>query len=174
MVDSFRKLAPVPLLAIALATGAILFVSEAVAERLGVLEFRVAYRGYIGTAFLIAWAYLLAHLIWWSRARILESMASRRARRVRRKYLHDLSPQERGYLLPYVEDKINTQNFAIEDGVIGGLARKGIVYRGSNVFHVLEGAPWNIQPWALEYLRRHPELLEGAAGPSQPARDDRW
>lgn len=37
--------------------------------------------------------------------------------------------------------KVNTFHFEVEDGVIGGLLGKEIVYRGSNLFSMLEGVP---------------------------------
>ena len=84
----------------------------------------------------------------------------------REKQLDFLTPEEQGYLTPYVKDSVNTQKFPVEDGVVGGLLTKGIVYRSSNVFDMVEGVPYNIQPWAKAYLLRHPELLADALPPT--------
>ncbi len=162
-LEAFRKLAPVPLLALGLASAALLFTSDSVAGTLGILEFRNSYRGWIGAVFLVTWSYLAAHLVWWLRRKLIEHLEHRRRRRVRESFLKKLTPEERGYLVPYVLDKVNTQNFPMEDGIIGGLSGKEIVYRSSNVIDPVRGAPWNIQPWALEVLSLHPELLNRRA-----------
>ncbi|MBI3319988.1 MAG: superinfection exclusion B family protein [Candidatus Omnitrophica bacterium] len=61
----------------------------------------------------------------------------------------------------YVEGKTRTQYFQIEDGVIQGLVAVDVLYRSAQVGHLLSGFAYNIQPWAWEYLNRHPDLLSG-------------
>lgn len=84
--------------------------------------------------------------------------------KVRHQSLHELTPDEKSYLAAYVLDDVNTQYMQIDDGIAGGLNAKGIIYRASNVGDMLRGWAYNIQPWAKDYLREHPHLLDGASG----------
>lgn len=89
-------------------------------------------------------------------------MKSRSLDKRRAKWLTSLTPDERGRLLPYIRDQRASVRFPIEDGVVGGLVGKGILFRASNVGHAISGFAFNVQPWAREELERHPELLSGA------------
>ncbi|MGY6217836.1 super-infection exclusion protein B [Methylolobus aquaticus] len=79
--------------------------------------------------------------------------------------LHALTSEEKGYLAPYVFGKVNTQYFRVDDGIAGGLTAKLMIYRSSNAFNMIKDVPYNIQPWAKEYLIKNPELLDGAVEP---------
>lgn len=171
---SFKKVAPVPLLAISFAAGIILFSPLALARTLGIDEFRETYRGWIGGAFVLSLSYLTAHFVWWLRSIIIGRRKRDQAEKTRHQYLHDLTAEEKGYLAPFVFDGVNTQNFDIDDGIAGGLMAKNIIYRSSNVCNVLHGFPYNIQPWARDYLRKNPELLEGARLHRQPHDPYAW
>ena len=171
-LGSFRKMAPVPLLAIGIATGVLLFAPDTPAKSLGMDEFADQHRAIIGGIFIAAWAYLLAHLVWWGRARAVAVYESRRQAKIRESRLRDLTPEEKHYLAPYIFNNQNTQRFAFDDGVVGGLAAKGILYRSSNLAQP-DSIPYNIQPWARRYLREHPELLEGPKAPPWK-NDDYW
>jgi hypothetical protein len=50
----------------------------------------------------------------------------------------------------------------MENGVIGGLQAKEVVFQSSNVFDITEGIPYNLQTWARQYLNENPALLNGA------------
>lgn len=81
----------------------------------------------------------------------------------RREYIDNLTELEILYLLPYVVGE-TTITFSMMDGVRGGLEAKDIIYRAANVGSKIEGFAYNIQPWALDYLRRHPETYERHVG----------
>lgn len=74
------------------------------------------------------------------------------------KSLHELTPDEKGYLLPYIRDVANTRYFKFIDGIAGGLWAKRILFRSSDLA-VPNSAPDNLEPWARQYLQDHPELL---------------
>jgi hypothetical protein len=86
----------------------------------------------------------------------------------RKKSLHELTADEKAYLIPYVLENQNTQYFLLEDGIAGGLQAKTIIYRASNLGSLVGGWAFNIQPWARDYLKEHPELLQGA-NPNPPS-----
>jgi len=172
-IGSFRKMAPVPLLAIGIATGVLLFAPDMLAKTLGVADFANQYRGIIGGIFIIAWSYLFAHLLWWGRGRAFAAYESWHKVKIRESQLRELTPEEKYYLKPYISDDINTQRFSHDDGVVGGLVGKNILYRASNLIDINE-IPYNIQPWARRYLKNHRELLEGSQPPSVKQSDDHW
>lgn len=162
VISAITKLAPAPIFAVGIATSILLFVPDPLAQALGVAEVRASYRGIIGGAFIFSWSYLVVNFLWWLWKEVSATWLSRKKRLAREKRLHNLTPEERSYLAPYVLEDINTQKFEIEDGIIGGLLSKEIVFRSSGVFDMIEGAPYNIQSWAKDYLRDRPALLEGS------------
>ena len=74
--------------------------------------------------------------------------------------LSQLTPEERGYLAPYILEQRNTQVFPMEDGISGGLMSKGILYLGSRLV-TLDGMAHNLQPWARQHLSANRHLLDG-------------
>lgn len=44
--------------------------------------------------------------------------------------------------------------------VVLGLETEKIIYRASSLSSYYTNFPYNIQPWAWEYLNQHPDLLE--------------
>jgi hypothetical protein len=78
------------------------------------------------------------------------------------KPLHNLTPKEKAYLLPYIRDKENTLYVSLVDGVMSGLLRRKITYMPSSAMSYYKYA-YNLQPWAREYLEKKPHLLDGAA-----------
>lgn len=168
LVSALRKMTPLPMLALGICSSLIVFMPNEMAARLGVSEFRVEYRGWLGATVLVAWSYLFAFGLdafwsWLSRTR-----NQKKSRLAREDFLRKLTAEEKAYLLPYVVHGVATQNFAVEDGVAGALVRKGILYSAASVFSVLEGRPYGIQPWALEFLQATPSLLNGAGPPPAP------
>ena len=78
--------------------------------------------------------------------------------------LQQLTPEEKGYLVPFIFEQKNSVYVGMDDGVMAGLVAKGITYRASNMGSMLEGFAHNLQPWARSYLGQHAELLEGSVG----------
>jgi hypothetical protein len=50
------------------------------------------------------------------------------------------------------------------------MARR-IIFRTSNMFSLVEGAPLNLQPWVRDYVTAHPEILADAEGRPVPPRE---
>ncbi len=83
-------------------------------------------------------------------------------RRHKAKRLHDLTAHEKRILRRYIDQNTRTQYLNIADGVVTGLVHEEILYRSTNIGHLSIGFAYNIQPWAFDYLRQHPELLNSA------------
>jgi len=160
LVDYFRKIPGAFFIAIVLVLGLCLFVSEGIARTLAIDEFRDKYRVFLGPTFLLAVSFSGARLFTF----FIQSRSRNHNRKARQKALHELTPEERGYLVPYVLDQQNTIYVGLDDGVMGGLVVKKITYRASNMGDVLKGFAFNLQPWARAYLEDNCELLDGYIG----------
>ncbi len=173
-LDTFRKLAPKPLLAVALGSGAILALPDSWADALGLLTARDEWRPWISGALIVSLAYLASHATFalWSLG--ATHYHAWRHLRNQRKCLHALTPMEKAYLSAYIDDRRNTQYFSIQDGVAEGLRAKGVLYRPSAMGDAISGFAYNLQPWARAYLEKHPERLEGAADDTTEERPATW
>ncbi|MNW63366.1 hypothetical protein D3C74_415740 [compost metagenome] len=67
---------------------------------------------------------------------------------------------EKRILLYYFVNGTNTQLLAFNDGTVGELAGYRIIQRASNVSRMGALFPFNLNPWAREYLAKNPELLK--------------
>lgn len=177
-LSGLKQASPALLLGFALASGLMLFTPDSFVATLGLDAFRHANKPYIGGTFVVSLAILLAQSLFHLGASIKSLFAKREARRkaaqaeaARHKELHELTPDEKAYLVPYIFGDENTQYFLIEDGVAGGLTAKRIIYQASKIGSIVDGWAFNIQPWAKAYLKANPELLEGAnPNPEGPPR----
>lgn len=158
--DYFRKIPAAFLVAIVSVLGLMLFLPEDYAETLAVDGFRNEYRVFLGPAFLLALSFCAARIFNF----FMQGYQQKRALEKRQKALHCLTPQEKGYLIPYIEGQQNTVNVGMDDGVMGGLRSKGITYLAANVGDALNGFAFNLKPWARKYLEKNPKLLDGYDG----------
>jgi hypothetical protein len=78
--------------------------------------------------------------------------------------LSNLTPEEKGYLLPFIEQEQTAIYVGIDDGIISSLQLKKIVILGSKAGSLLDGFAFILQPWAREHLNKHPECLLGYSG----------
>lgn len=154
---------------IAITAGTILFAPPSVLSALGLTDFMLDNRGFLGLLFLLSLGTLtvlflqsLSSLISSERA---EHLRERSTEQRRVEVLMDLTPSEKAYLLPYIRDQEGTQYFSLTDGVAGGLVAKGILFRASNLGSMKTGFAYNLQPWARRQLAKNPKLLRGAGAP---------
>lgn len=141
-----------------MALAVLLFAPDALVASLGAVRFRDENRLALGLGSLAIGSLLVArvldlgrrwlvnHVRWWVKERGL------------RKRLRDLTPTEQRILRTYLVKDTRTLSFSVRDGTIAGLVQATILYRATSVGNVFDWAH-NIQPWAWDYLRAHPELL---------------
>jgi hypothetical protein len=81
--------------------------------------------------------------------------------RIRRgqKRLHRLSPDEQRILVTYLRNGGDNGMFHPMNGTAGRLVAEGILFRPLRLVNLRAPSPYSIQPWALDYLRRHPDLV---------------
>jgi hypothetical protein len=141
----------------------------------GLDSVRDSWRVELGLALLVAMAVLVAHAAFalggpigrTLKARSQSAIASRHLDGLK-EILHSLTPDEKAVLLPYLKEKKTSVPFDVGDGVVGGLAARDILFRSASIGDGFN-FPFNLQPWAREYLEAHPELLDGAS-PRRKAR----
>ena len=160
----FREIELPLVIMVAVILALILFLPDYAASSLSIAAFRDTYRTYLGPAFLVAVGLLLTKLVmafwgWWRECKRLKAM---------HKLLHNLTPEEKGYLKPFIVDRANSIYVGLDDGVAGGLTAKKILYQSCTIGSDSEGFAHNLQTWAFEYLSKHPELLKGYVGTPKP------
>lgn len=159
-LEQLRRIPAGFLLSLSIVLGLLLFLPDKIANILSVKEFRDGYRSFLGPGFLLLVAFTTTKAI----TGIVEYFRERRLLRFRKRQLHDLTPEEKGYLYEFIINGRNTIYVAPSDGTAGGLLAKEIVYQASTTINILEGVPYNLQPWARQYLTVHRELLKGGVG----------
>lgn len=162
-LEWLRKVPTGFLLSLSVVLALLLFLPAEIAEALAIKDFRDSYRKFLGPSFLLVVSFFITKALL-----SLNNIRRRKANESKRlSQLHSLTAEEKGYLAQFIIHGRNTIHVAMGDGVAGGLVAKGIIYRSSNAFNVLEGPPYNLQPWARDYLSTRLDLLDGAAGAPQ-------
>lgn len=143
-----------------LATGLLLFGPETFISRMGLAGFLEDYRTWIGLTFLVSASTVLVAITGplWSVAG--SELRQRWVAFRHRGHLKRLTPGEKEVLRGYLEADTRTRHFWLGEGNVRELEAHGILRRASNVGSSGAGFPFNVQPWAWDYLQKHPELLE--------------
>jgi len=158
--DYFRKISAAFLVAIVSVLALILFLPGEISKSLAVYDFREKYKVFLGPVFLLTISFCFARVFIF----FMSGHTERKRLKNRQKMLYQLTPEEKGYLVPYIRHQKNTVYVGMDDGVISGLEAKHITYCASSMGSVLEGFAYNLQPWARDYLNDNPQLLDGHVG----------
>ncbi len=119
-VDYFRKIPAPFLVAIVTVLALILFSSEQYAKMLAVDGFREQHRGYLGFAFLLSVGYAAARIYMF----FMQGHKQRKTKKAKGESLHRLTPEEKGYLLTFIEEKQTSIYVSLSDGVMGWLQKE--------------------------------------------------
>lgn len=170
-----KALTPRVLLGIAIGCGALLFSPIDFLTRVGLDSFQKQNQSMLGGALFLSLALLLAHMLasGWNHLVLLGQWMFKQRKKKQREHareqmLHELTPDEKRFLLPFIDEDQTVVKARIEDGVAAGLANRNIVYRPSRIGNMLSGWDHSIQPWAKAYLKANPQLLDGASPPPSP------
>jgi hypothetical protein len=171
ILGALRKASPVPFFAIGLATSFVVFTPDSWATAVGIDELRVQPRQVFGLLFIVSWSLLITYTLAWVVRKANELHASRLRGCVRAQSLTELTSAEKRCLAMYVRGNHNTHLFPLDEGVVGGLVRKDILFQACSQaeFHAF---PFNLQPWARRYLSAHPNLLDDVPGPPRREADN--
>lgn len=145
--------------ALLIIAGLVLWGPEWFVSGLGLGQFIDTYRMYLGVVFLLFLAATLPTPVNWVASKGLEKIKGHRHKAAREARLHDLSGDEKEVLRYYIKNNTRTQTLDLADGVAPALESARIIYRASSVSQGYTDFAYNIQQWALDYLREHPEVL---------------
>ena len=137
----------------------LIFSGEPTLEKFGLKSFVSEYRAYFGVGFLVTLALTLVNSVAAVWKFIYPWIAEAYWINIGKKRLKALTPEEKRILGHYIHNQTRSQNLRIQDGTVNALQRERIIIRGSSLGS-LHGFDFVIQPWAWEYLNKHPDLLE--------------
>ncbi len=146
-------------LAVLHVSGALLFAPAMVLASIGLSGMIQNHRTGIELALFGSAAILVARSLVAALAITLRCHVARINLKHRLARLCHLSSAEARILAGYVRREAQIGYFECRDATIMALEEKGILSRWSNGGNAAAGFPFKIQPWALEYLTDHPELL---------------
>ena len=157
------KLSPKYLIGIMIFTGSILIIGsvESLSSFFGVKEesFKKV-QLWISLVFLFSFSLLLAHLLNSGYFFFSSNLNDKRDLKLRQKRLHDLTNAEKQILGKYVFEKTRTQSLSYNSGTVRGLELELIIFRSSDMSQGGVLFPYNIQPWAWDYLNENKHLIE--------------
>lgn len=145
---------------VAILTAFLLFAPSNYLDKLGLTQLVIDYKQYIGAAFLVSGVVTVTNLIIFIYRKINGSILAKRVLKQRQKRLHNLNAFEKKILLYYFVKGTNSQLLPINDGTVRELEGYRIIQRTSNLSHWGVDFPFNLNPWAREYLTANPNLLE--------------
>lgn len=178
LIEPLEKVSIPLLTAVALFLSILVFSPDSIQNSLGVSEAVEKWRAYLGTSWLLAVSLLSMRFLTIFLSRSQKFFADRKSRKRRIQLLEQLTEEEKGYLVQFIEFGKNTIYVGLDDGIMGGLVAKRICYQATGQYDVLKGMAFNLQPWARAHLGEKPELLFGATGepltPQQKMRSDGW
>jgi len=137
-----------------------LFGSDSLLQTLGLLDARPVVKPWVGVVWLVSLSILAAEIIMPAYSWVAQKIQSRINLKKHQKRLHELTPDEKKFLSGYIAENTRTQAAEYSDGTVSGLESAKVVYRSSSLAYHYNVFPYNIQPWAWEYLNEHPECLE--------------
>jgi hypothetical protein len=142
-------------IALGVVAAIVLFTPDSVVNKLGLLQYRNQGKPYLGVVLLVCITIAIASGI----GAVGSKINDYRFWKARKKRLHRLSAEEKQILRAYIERQTRSLNLSVTSGVVNGLEQETIIYRASNLGHLMAGFAYNIQPWAWDYLNEHRDLL---------------
>ncbi|MEH6734316.1 MAG: super-infection exclusion protein B [Shewanella sp.] len=137
----------------------LLFGQESLHKTLGLFVVKEAAKTWIGIVWLISVATISADIVVplyaWVSKRIKWKFNLKKCQA----RLHNLSKDEKYFLAYYLQYDTRTQIAEISNGTVNGLIASKVIFRASSVADFGYDFPFNIHPWAWDYLRKYPGCL---------------
>ncbi|MFL9594150.1 superinfection exclusion B family protein [Aeromonas schubertii] len=141
-------------------TSILLFSGDELLSKLGLVESKNSLQIWIGLVWLMSISILLAEIAFpafkWVSQKIKWHFNLKRYQQ----RLHDLTIEEKELLSEYIDRNTRTTSIKYSNGVAKELEAAMVIRRASNMAHYHDVFPYNIQPWAWEYLTKKPWLLK--------------
>nr|WP_315289730.1 super-infection exclusion protein B [Serratia proteamaculans] len=167
IADLLMKIPAAVLVMVVIALSLILFLPEGAAQAIYVDGFRKSFGVFIGPAWLLTIAFSGGRLF----HHVMEKRRQAQQLVQLKNSLEELTPEEKGYLLPYIVNGENSIYVGIQDGIMAGLQKKGITYRASSMGDQMNGFAFNLHSWARQYLVENEHILNHAVGRPKTPRE---
>lgn len=154
------KLSPKYFFVFTFVLGLLLFGPNSLLDGLGVQSFVTTYRSILGVVFLLCLVLFLVGILGIFFTSLKEQYSIRGNLRFQKKRLRSLTDKEKDILVYYIHNQTRSQSLPYNDGLVRELQKLRIIYQASTVSRRGMYFDYNIQPWAWEYLNKHPQLLE--------------
>ena len=159
-IIEFIKLSVKQAIILFIGSSVLLFASDDLIQKLGILEFRDLAKTWIGAAWILSASILLCEIVFapysWAKQKIQQSINLKKYQQ----RLHQLTPNEKNFLSGYIFQNTKTQSAEYSNGTVNGLISSKVIFRSSSMAIEYNIFPYNIQPWAWEYLKANPHYLE--------------
>lgn len=157
------KLPPTLLSAVALFTGAILFLPQSILSKMGLVNLPSLWRTIIGIAFLIAISVDAVYLIVILAKKLQAALWKSKLKREFPKMMSKLRDEELFVLAMLYNSPNYTSRLPVSDGVTLRLSTKAMIQLTSST-NITYGddmrVPYTITPIAHDYLDNHPEMIK--------------
>jgi len=157
------KLSPRYLLPVCIFCGFVVFAPPRLLSIFGLTGIVSSYRPWFGLAFLLSAALVVSSAVFALYERLKERRLGKTVREYQRHRLHHLTEGEKELLRGFIHNQTRTRNLSMSDGRVGQFEMENIIFRSSSLGQYPDAFAYNIQPWAWEYLNKHPEVLQPAS-----------
>jgi len=144
------------------------FLPENLALFIGINDIRIQYTEIISFSFFISTSLLLFLCLGFIFKSIKLKYPKWKLKKTSIKNLKELTPEEKGYLVPFIQRDQDEIHAFVDDVIIIKLKRKGIINDFKKTTYVIHGKPYKLHDWVRNYLNRHPDLLNDAKGEPPP------
>lgn len=162
-IKDWVNLGVVPIIGLLIFSSLLIFLPESVIQNIGLKALSEEYKIHIGLVFIFSIAFLVAYSLnglW--RVFLGTWLHEQASLYFLKKEATDLTNEEKLLLKSFLENKTRSMNLSLKNGVVLGLEKRRFIIRSGNLGTDIASMsfPYAIQPWAWEYLNKHPELLE--------------
>lgn len=164
-LTSFSSLKPITIkvaIAAIILSGFLLFFPAGLLDKLGLKELVDGSKAAIGMLFVFSASVVFAEGVFLVGRTGKKLIEEARYRANMKKFLGQISGDEKAVLKSYIEHDVATKHFSISSGIGQSLEAKGILTRSSNFGVAGSGDcfPYFIQPVAKAELLRNPSVLD--------------
>ena len=168
--DGFKRWTPA-LLAVLIVTGLILFLPDALLQRMALDNIPSLWRVIVGLLFLLSLALIVSIGLFEAWNKATSGRRQKKALNKRIEMLKDMSPELKAILRDMMESKDKSIVLTREAGNTQYLMEKGLIFQPQQIIEYSTDnelrATYNPQPWLMELYNKNPGILE------QEKHDDR-
>jgi hypothetical protein len=140
--------------------GLLLFTNDVILNKLGLKVFVNNYRTQVGLTFLICLIFVITDFAIYIGKTVNKFHRWYKNKTYGIKRLKKLTTEEKLLLKRYIDNNTRSIKFPLDNGIVNELEFYDIIYRASDIGRQVTGFPYNIQPWAWDYLNKHKKLLD--------------